>query len=305
MIDIKVILKTNLEDLISYFSEMREKSAIVFLMIAFSSLLVCIGLNFDSTLVIYSGLFISPFIYSFIQFTIGIYQRDNELAYSSFFKIVIGSILTLGIGAFYFYITPFAYNMESLTRWSEVNIPSYIGLLLLGLTLDVFNRHRVSIIIWILKLMMKWSVLIILTGLAMIKGNMDWVIQLIITYKLVFLFFFMGFTALLISFRTPKKSVEGNRFKFIYPILLIMSFVFGIYFGVNELLRLTTKYNTEQYLYNELNSTSFRINNFVIEKNNKEILVFYTGIKPALAQDTELKNKYHLSGYHFEYREFK
>jgi hypothetical protein len=37
----------------------------------------------------------------------------------------------------------------------------------------------------------------------------------------------------------------------------------------------------------------------------KEVIIYYSGNKPSKAQDADLKKKYHIEGYHIEYREFR
>jgi hypothetical protein len=61
----KLVLMTNLDDLIVYYSSSQEKKSVVLFMVVLSAILVCLGLNFDKPLVIYAGLLISPFIFFF------------------------------------------------------------------------------------------------------------------------------------------------------------------------------------------------------------------------------------------------
>ena len=303
--DMKSQLTANLEDTVSYFSEMQEKKGIVLLMIALSSFVVCVGLNFQQSAIIYSGLFISPFIYMVIQFTLGVYRRDSAMMATSGVKIVLGTILSLVIGFLYFQLTPFAYSLDFMQKWSEVPLSTYIVLFMLGVSIDIFNRHKIPMIIWVLKWIFPWPVLLILASFFGLKSSWDIFLKIWMAYFLVFFFFFTGWIALLASLKIARKQNEHKSKNIIYSIIIVLLMLFGIYFGFNEILRLTTSYNVEQYLHNEMISKSFAVNNFLIEKKSKTITVYFTGIKPVNSQDETLKNRYHLSNYHIEYVEFK
>lgn len=301
----KLVLMTNLDDLIEYYSVAQEKKSVVMLMVVLSTILVCIGLNFDKSLVIYAGLLISPFIFSFIQFTIGVYKRNSELVLAAVVKIFIGVLVTLTIGWIYFYFSPFAYSTVAISNWAEVDIASYLAVFIISIAIFLFNSHRISMIIWILKFLIKWPVLIVATTVMVIENNWPAIFEIVIRYNLLFLLVFMGISSLLYLSNVSRLGIKNNRFKWIYFSVTIVCFIFGVYFSSTELTRATTRYNLENYISHELSSQSFTVHNFLIDKWTKEIIIFYSGNKPMKAQDVSLKSSYHLEGYHIEYREFK
>jgi hypothetical protein len=304
-LELKSQLRANLVDVVDYFTTSIESLSMVLLMLGLSALLVCIGLNFNQSIVIYGGVLISPFVINIIQLTIAIYQNDIQLLKSSLIKIFFGTLLTIVIGYLYFKLTPFATDLNSLKTTSEIGVPIYLAVFILGITMDIFNRHRIPIIIWVLKILFKWSAILILVGFSMTIGDMEWFRMMMYSYSLIFLFFFIGFTALLWSFKIDRKDIAESKFKLLFPIITILSFVFGIYFGLNELMRLTTNYNAECYIHQGIHTKNFTVHNFTIEKSTKDIKVFYSGMKPAMTQDEALKKKYNLSGYHIEYIDIK
>lgn len=301
----KLVLMTNLDDLIAYYSDSQEKKSVVLFMVVLSAILVCFGLNFDKPLVIYSGLLISPFIFSFLQFTIGVYKRNSDMVVAALIKIFIGGLVTFFIGLLYFYISPFTYNVQSISNWAEVDIATYLAVFLIAIAIFLFNSHRISMIIWILKFLVKWPVLIIASSVMMIQKNWEAIFDIVIRYKLLFLLLFMGLSSLLYLSRVSRDGIKNNRFKWIYFVTTLLCFLFGLYFSSAELTRATTRYNVENYIANELTSQSFTVHNFVIDKWMKEVIIYYSGNKPSKAQDANLKKKYHIEGYHIEYREFR
>ena len=160
-------------------------------------------------------------------------------------------------------------------------------------------------IIWILKFLVKWPVLIVASSVMMIQKNWDAIFDIIIRYKLLFLLLFMGLSLLLYLSRVSRLGIKNNRFKWFYFLITLLCFVFGLYFGSTELTRSTTRYNLENYIQNELSSQSFIVHNFLIDKWTKEIIIYYSGNKPLKVQDVDLKASYHLEGYHIDYREFR
>lgn len=304
-IELKSKLKANAEDLVAYFRDTQELSSLSLLMLSLSSLIICVGLNFNQSLIIYAGLLLNPYIFYIIQFIISIYTRDNSLSLDSFTKLVLGFILTFIIGLIYFKLTPFAYNLNSIQQLSKLNLPVLLSILIIGLTMDLFNRIRIPIVIWILKLIINGSVMIIAASLALIHGDYNWMIDLIFNFKLLVGLFFIGFMAMIWSFGISRKETTENKFKLIYPIVTILWVGFTVFYGINEFMRLTTQFNTEQYFETGFETNNFHIQNFKIEKQTKQIKVYYTGLKPAMTQDESLKKKYNLSGYHFEYIDLK
>ncbi|MBL7788751.1 MAG: hypothetical protein JNL75_02825 [Chitinophagales bacterium] len=301
----KLVLMTNLDDLIAYYSGSQEKKSVVLFMVVLSAILVCLGLNFDKPLVIYSGLLISPFIFSFLQFTIGVYKRKSDLVIAALIKIFVGGLVTFLIGLIYFYIAPFTYNIQTIGNWAEVDIATYLAVFLIAISIFLFNSHRISMIIWILKFLVKWPVLIIASSVMFIQRDGVAIYEIIIRYKLLFLLLFMGLSTLLYLSRVSREGIKNNRFKWIYFVTTLVCFLFGLYFSSTELTRATTRYNLENYIENELASQSFTVHNFVIDKWMKEVIIYYSGNKPSKSQDADLKKKYHLEGYHFDYREFR
>lgn len=301
----KLVLMTNLDDLIEYYSSSQEKKSVVLFMVVLSAILVCLGLNFDKPLVIYAGLLISPFIFSFLQFTIGVFKRNSDILKAAIIKIFIGAIVTFIIGLVYFYISPFTYNIQTITNWAEVDIATYLSVFLIAIAIFLFNSHRISMIIWILKFLVKWSVLIVASSVMMIHRDGDAILAIIIRYQLLFLLLFMGLSLLLYLSGVSRLGIKNNRFKWIYFVITLLCFLFGLYFSSTELTRATTRYNLESYIQRELSSQSFTVHNFVIDKWTKEIIIYYSGNKPSKIQDVKLKSNYHLEGYHIEYREFR
>ena len=301
----KLVLMTNLDDLIEYYSESQEKKSVVLLMVVLSAILVCLGLNFDKSLVVYAGLLISPFIFSFLQFTIGIYKRNSDMVVSALVKIFIGGVVTFFIGLFYFYITPFTFRSQAILSWSEVDIATYIAIFIITIAIFLFNSHRISMIIWILKFLVKWPVLIVASSVMLLKKDYDSIFDIVIRYKLLFLLLFMGLSSLLYLSRVSRIGIKNNRFKWIYFLTTLVCFLFGLYYSSAELTRATTRYNLENYIQNELTSQSFTVHNFVVDKWTKEIIIYYSGNKSPKVQDVQLKSSYHLEGYHIEYREFR
>jgi len=296
---------TNLDDLIEYYSVSQEKKSVVLLTVVLSAILVCIGLNFDNSPVIYSGLLISPFIFSFLQFTIGVYKRNSDMVVAAVIKIFIGGLVTFIIGLVYFYISPFTYRPQVILSWSEVDIATYLAVFTIAIAIFLFNSHRISMIIWILKFLVKWPVLIIASSVMLLKNNYNSIFDIVIRYKLLFLLLFMGLSLLLYLSRVSRIGIKNNRFKWIYFVTTLVCFLFGLYFSSTELTRATTRYNLDNYIQNELSSPSFTVHNSVIDKWTKEILIYHSGNKPTKIQDVKLKSNYHLEGYHFEYREFR
>jgi hypothetical protein len=301
----KLVLMTNLDDLIAYYSDPQEKKSVVLFMVVLSAILVCLGLNFDKPLVIYSGLLISPFIFSFLQFTIGVYKRNGDLVVSAIIKIFIGALVTFSIGLLYFYISPFTYRAQVISNWAEVDIATYLAVFFIAISIFLFNSHRISMIIWILKFLVKWPVLILASAVMMLDKNWSAIFEIVIRYKLLFLLLFMGLSSLLYLSRVSRVGIKNNKYKWIYFVTTLLCFLFGLYFSSTELTRATTRYNLENYIESELSSQSFTVHNFIIDKWMKEIIIYYSGHKPSKTQDAAVKTNYHLEGYHIEYREFR
>lgn len=301
----RLVLMSNLDDMIDFYSSPQDKKSVVMFMVVLSALLVCLGLNFNKPIVIYSGLLISPFIFSFFQFTIGVYKRNSGLVIGSLIKIFIGGLATFLIGIIYFYLTPFAIHEPTITEWSQVDIATYLAVFILAIAIFLFNTHRLSMIIWILKFLVKWPVLIVASSLMFLHRDIDGIVAIIIRYKLLFLLLFMGLSTLFYLSRVSRIGIKNTRYKWIYFATTLICFLFGLYFSSSELSRATTHYNLESYIQNELSSQSFTVHNFVIDKWTKSITIYYSGHKPSKSQDGKLKSNYHLEGYHIEYREFR
>lgn len=302
-------LSTMRSEVQSFFDEMLSLERMSFLRFiiasCLSALLCCVGLNFENEWIVYSSLILSPFTNSFILFVLGIYSRDNAIALSSFYNMVLGSISVVLFGIIYFKLTPFAYDLKFLFEFSSLNLSNYIFVLIVAFGFGFYSKSIRLLVVWSLSIMMKWIVLLCFASYLFTIKDWNSMIQVIIQYKLIFIMLFIGMFFSLTLWNFHRKEFSSRLQNMIISALLVVSLAFGLYFGSSEFYRLTTEHNVRQYLYGELASKTFVINTYTINKNLKEICIYYSGLRPVGSQDEELKDKYHIQSYHIVYQEVK
>lgn len=299
-------LRSNLVEQMKNLETSTEPTAVVALKSLLAAFLVCLGCNFQQSLLIYIGLFISPFSELFFRFSIGVYQRNNSSTLDVIKKIILSSLVVLMFSMLYFWFTPYTYNGQLAKDYFPIKSYQYLAVFFLGTALDLFSYRDMKIVLGFINILLGWVLIMVLLGVNLIAAfDGEMIFQIILQYKLLFIAFFIGVFLLLSSLGIDKQPVEANRFRYIYPTIVGLSILFGLYIGVKEFSYQTTQYNVEQYLHTGLASKSFQVQNFIVDKSNKEVTVFYNGIRPASIQEESLKKQYHLSGYHFEYKEFK
>lgn len=300
----KAELKFNFIDVIQYIYTSKESMSIVLLLNVVSTFFVCFGLNFDQDLIIYFGLLISPIIFSMIQLTVSIYKAEWNFVFHYLLKLILHCFLVILMAVLYFWVTPYSIYSTTIQQWSSLDIPFMGSTLLLILSLPLFNRMKLPLFLWILKILTKWTVWLVAAGYYLYSKDISNVVNLISHTKLMYLIVFIGIIALLFLYGIERKK-EGNSWFWLSQLIVILWTIVGVLWIGKEVYSQTTDYNVKCYLENELESKSFHIHNYLVDKNTKEVVVYYSGIRPTKTQDEELKKLFHLSGYHMDFKEFK
>lgn len=306
LLDSLLHLKSEFQNWVDKVIGEKRCSMTQFMLISLSSaLLCCLGINFENEWVIYASLLMSPFVDNCLRLIIAIYVRENEIIWQSLINLVLGSLVVLIFGAIYFRWTPFAFDLKFLFESAEVDLSVYLFTFIAALGFGFYDNSLKQIMTWLLSILMKWMVLFSFSGYLLSIQDWESILQVVIQFKLLFVFLFLGIFISLSVFRVQKSDYSTNLQKFLLNSSIVLLVILTFYFGGREFYHLTTKHNVEQYLYSELASRSFIINTYSIDKNSREITVYYSGIKPTSSQDEELKKKYHIGSYHLVFQEVK
>ena len=306
LLDSLLHLKSEFQNWVDKVIGEKRCSMTQFMLISLSSAhMCCLGINFENEWVIYASLIMSPFVDSFIRFILAVYKRENGIVWQSLINIALGSLVVLIFGAVYFHWTPFAFDLKFLFKSAEVDLSAYLFTFIAAIGFGLYSNSLKQIMTWLLSILMKWTVLFSFSGYLLSIQDWESLVQVVIQFKLLFVLLFLGLYIILSVFRVQKREYSSNLQKFLLNAFTVLLVILTFYFGGREFYQLTTKHNVEQYLYSELASRSFIINTYSIDKNSREITVYYSGIKPTSSQDEELKKKYHIGSYHLVFQEVK
>ncbi len=270
-----------------------------------STIICCLGINFESQWLIIGSLIFIPFSLYIIQFTIGIYQWNFNLAIRSYLHIFVIALVAILTSFIFFKCTPFAYRIQFVAQIGLNSLSLFFSTFIIGLiSLMVLKTWKLNAIL-IFNIFSYWLVFLCLLGFSLATNDYKFFIKEVLNFKLGFCFFYFGLVLVLFVFNFKRNENVDGKQKFGFRLLHIFIICFGVYFGAIQIYDLTTKYNVEKYVRTEFESKSFVVNAIDINKSAKEVIVFYTGIRPALTQDVELKKRYKIESYHIVYQELK
>lgn len=291
--------KEDLQNLITPSS----KEGLSLFRIIFSTLLCCVGINFNQEWTVILAMILYPIVDLLIGFVNSLMRNDIKQMTDSLVKIVITILVSIIVALIYYTVTPFSIYTQEIFSLSRLSISVFFAEILLGIMLcKVILTDFYSITRALLGVISSILLLLCIVGMSVKYGDFPMMLN---SLKYLFLSLFFILIGLVISFSIFKISNREDTSTIIPKITLGILTILGIYFGAKEIYAQTTNFNVEQYVYKELENRNFSVSNIEVNKASKEVIVYYSGIKPAIAQDRALKKKYKLKNYHFVFEEIR
>lgn len=270
-----------------------------------SGTLCCLGMNFEQEWVVKVSLLFVPYSFLLIRFCLAIFQMNIQDMKESYLRIMVISLTALLVGILYYALTPYSHQYTYPLRLSHPVLPFYFVLIILSFLILVSSRKDELFIKYIFNYVTGWLIYLIAMGYYIQRYDWINVWRSALSLKLVFFCIFLGLGLYYLLTGMAKKETISKIEQIVSKTLIGIILVFGTYFIAIDIRQLTTRYNVEKYVYNELSSKNFTVNTIDIDLNTKEVFVYYIGLKPSMAQDESIKKSYHIDGYHFEYKEIK
>jgi len=270
---------------------------------AISTFFCCLGINLEIPVLIYFSFLFVPFIVLLFQFSLAIVLWNRSILISSILRVFFILIIAISVGLIYFYSTPFAFSAPFINGLGKAQLHYFFIPLFLGILYFLVDSELDNWIFPVISLVSNWLVFIVLLAFAIFSQDPSFLLQQFNSIIGVLVVFCSGVFLSVFLFRIQKKNNEAGGFT--YRAIVIVVICAAILFGGKQIYSLTTTYNLEKLAYAELNSSSFHIENLELKKDTKEIIIYYTGIKPSVTQDEGLKKKYRLQSYHIIYQELK
>ena len=274
-----------------------------FISMFISILLICIGLNTNSTMAVIGGLILFPMMMPYYGLGSGIASQNVQLVQAALKNIIIQILLALTVSIIYFYISPIYISKTSLQAFNHSSFAEIFVALIAGIAGFIsILKNNVKFVFVAVSLATGTMIPLVMTGYSLVYYELD-LLNMSFYFYLVISFFLL-FGAFLVTFLLGIKNNTVEKMgKILIGILGVVIIVVGFWYTTHTLRKSIVMHNLDQYVEHVLNSKSMHVVSKDIDLNEKKIEIYYTGVKPESIQDVSLKKKHKLGGYTFNYNE--
>ena len=274
-----------------------------FISMFISILLICIGLNTNSTMAVIGGLILFPMMMPYYGLGAGIASQNVQLVQASLKNIMIQILLALTVSVVYFYISPIYIAKTSLQAFNHSSFAEIFVALIAGIAGFVsILKNNVKFVFVAVSVATGTMIPLVMTGYSLVYYELDLLNTSFYFYLVIS--FFLLFGALLVTFLLGIKNQSIEKIgKFLIGILGGVILVIGFWYTTHTLRKSIVMHNLDQYVSQVLTSKSMNVVSTDVDLNEKKIEIYYTGVKPESIQDMSLKKKHKLGGYTFNYNE--
>jgi uncharacterized membrane protein len=268
-----------------------------------SILLICIGLNTNSTMAVIGGLILFPMMMPYYGLGAGIASQNVQLVQASLKNIMIQILLALTVSVVYFYISPIYIAKTSLQAFNHSSFAEIFVALIAGIAGFVsILKNNVKFVFVAVSVATGTMIPLVMTGYSLVYYELDLLNTSFYFYLVIS--FFLLFGALLVTFLLGIKNESIEKIgKLLIGILGGVILVIGFWYTTHTLRKSIVMHNLDQYVSQVLTSKSMNVVSTDVDLNEKKIEIYYTGVKPESIQDVSLKKKHKLGGYTFNYNE--
>lgn len=268
-----------------------------------SVLLVCIGLNTSSYTAIFGGLLLFPFLLSFYALGYGLFIKDLDIIHQSIKTILIVIVCSVFVSMVYYYLTPIYISDLNILKVANISFSEILVAFLGGLAGFVaILKNRFQVMMIAVSIATAIIIPLAIIGFGIIHNDFKLVYQAL--YIFLVILFFIVFGAYFLSFIVGfKKNQIKKNFEFLIYSFTFLIFILGTYYSSTLLKKAIATHNIESYLEEVLASNTFIIQSKEIQFEDKKVEVYFTGYKPNAIQDQDLKMKYKINNYTFNYIE--
>jgi len=274
-----------------------------FISMFISILLICIGLNTNSTMAVIGGLILFPMMMPYYGLGAGIASQNVQLVQASLKNILIQILLALTVSVVYFYISPIYIAKTSLQAFNHSSFAEIFVALIAGIAGFVsILKNNVKFVFVAVSVATGTMIPLVMTGYSLVYYELDLLNTSFYFYLVIS--FFLLFGALLVTFLLGIKNESIEKIgKLLIGILGGVILVIGFWYTTHTLRKSIVMHNLDQYVSQVLTSKSMNVVSTDVDLNEKKIEIYYTGVKPESIQDVSLKKKHKLGGYTFNYNE--
>jgi uncharacterized membrane protein len=274
-----------------------------FISMFISILLICIGLNTNSTMAVIGGLILFPMMMPYYGLGAGIASQNVQLVQASLKNIMIQILLALTVSVVYFYISPIYIAKTSLQAFNHSSFAEIFVALIAGIAGFVsILKNNVKFVFVAVSVATGTMIPLVMTGYSLVYYELDLLNTSFYFYLVIS--FFLLFGALLVTFLLGIKNESIEKIgKLLIGILGGVILVIGFWYTTHTLRKSIVMHNLDQYVSQVLTSKSMNVVSTDVDLNEKKIEIYYTGVKPESIQDVSLKKKHKLGGYTFNYNE--
>jgi uncharacterized membrane protein len=274
-----------------------------FISMFISILLICIGLNTNSTMAVMGGLILFPMMMPYYGLGAGIASQNVQLVQASLKNILIQILLALSVSVVYFYISPIYIAKTSLQTFNHSSFAEIFVALIAGIAGFVsILKNNVKFVFVAVSVATGTMIPLVMTGYSLVYYELDLLNTSFYFYLVIS--FFLLFSALLVTFLLGIKNDAIEKMgKVLIGILGAVILVIGFWYTTHTLRKSIVMHNLDQYVSQVLTSKSMNVVSTDVDLNEKKIEIYYTGVKPESIQDMSLKKKHKLGGYTFNYNE--
>ncbi len=274
-----------------------------FISMFISILLICIGLNTNSTMAVIGGLILFPMMMPYYGLGAGIASQNVQLVQASLKNIMIQILLALTVSVVYFYISPIYIAKTSLQAFNHSSFAEIFVALIAGIAGFVsILKNNVKFVFVAVSVATGTMIPLVMTGYSLVYYELDLLNTSFYFYLVIS--FFLLFGALLVTFLLGIKNESIEKIgKLLNGILGGVILVIGFWYTTHTLRKSIVMHNLDQYVSQVLTSKSMNVVSTDVDLNEKKIEIYYTGVKPESIQDVSLKKKHKLGGYTFNYNE--
>lgn len=274
-----------------------------FISMFISILLICIGLNTNSTMAVMGGLILFPMMMPYYGLGAGIASQNVQLVQASLKNILIQILLALSVSVVYFYISPIYIAKTSLQAFNHSSFAEIFVALIAGIAGFVsILKNNVKFVFVAVSVATGTMIPLVMTGYSLVYYELDLLNTSFYFYLVIS--FFLLFSALLVTFLLGIKNDAIEKMgKVLIGILGAVILVIGFWYTTHTLRKSIVMHNLDQYVSQVLTSKSMNVVSTDVDLNEKKIEIYYTGVKPESIQDMSLKKKHKLGGYTFNYNE--
>lgn len=290
-------------DILKQISAQNISSHLQYLFTIISAILICFGIQNSNDILILVALICNPIFIATILFSLGISTFDISLTQVGIKRIIIHSILMILVSILYFYFTPLYSSVNNISQYSQLNVSYFIPAFLIGfITIFVVKYHFNFILFGIFSASIQWIPSLSALGYSIVTSDITMIKKCTLNFILSLFFIFLGSFLSFKIFNVQKTERPTKTTHILLNIFLFIILSSGLYYGIKTTADSISTQNIDLYLKQGLGSKSFIINSYEKDATKNEVNVYYSGVKSPNTQDENLKKKYKVSKYSFNYQ---